>query len=56
LRLRNIDVLDYLNVLIVAIAVQPASVVGSSDWEACALLSRALNDSGTIRSRWAQSS
>jgi hypothetical protein len=56
LRLRNIDILDDLNVLIVAIAVQSASVVGSSNWEACALLSRSLNYGGTVRSRWAQSS
>ena len=56
MRLRNIDVLDDLNVLIVAIAVQPASVVGSSNWEACALLRRAFNYGGTVRRRWAQSS
>lgn len=56
MRLRNIDVLDDLNVLIVAIAVQPASVVRSSDWEASALLSRSLNDGGTVWRRWAQSS
>ena len=54
--LRNIDVLDNLNVLVVAIAVQSASIVGSSNWEASALLRRSLNDSGTIRSGWAQSS
>ena len=53
---RNIDVLDNLNVFVVAIAVQSASIVGSSNWEACALLGRSLNDSGTVRSRWAQSS
>jgi len=56
LSLRNIDVLDNLNILVVAIAVQSASVVGSSNWEACALLSRSLNDGGTVRCRWAQSS
>jgi hypothetical protein len=56
LSLRNIDVLDNLNVLVVAIAVQSASIVGSSNWEASALLRRSLNDSGTIRSGWAQSS
>jgi hypothetical protein len=56
LSFRNIDVLDNLNVLVVAIAVQSASIVGSSNWEACALLGRSLNDSGTVRSRWAQSS
>lgn len=53
MRLRNIDVLDNLNVLVVAVAVQSASVVGSSNWEACALLSRALNDGGAVRSKWA---
>lgn len=56
MRLRNIDVLYDLNVLVVAIAVQSASVVSSSNREACALLSRSLNDSGTVRSRGAQSS
>ena len=54
--LRYIDVLDNLNVLVVAIAVQSASVVRSSNWEACALLSRSLNNCRTVRSRWAQSS
>ena len=39
LRLRNIDVLDNLNILVVAIAVESASVVGTSNREACALLS-----------------
>ena len=53
---RNIDVLDNLNILEVAITVQSACVVRSSNWEACALLSRSLNDGRTVRSRWAQSS
>jgi len=56
LSIRNIDVLDNLNVLVVAIAVQSACVVGSSNWKACALLSRSFNNGGTVRCRWAQSS